>query len=116
MTGREICGPTRAEFFPMWMHLPGLITLALSVPTPADTTMVKAELIAADRTLAQQAARGGSEFVLKALDPNAAVLLPGQPVLRGAAGSRAAFFARYDRPSTFSWRPVHAVASADGRF
>ena len=100
----------------MWMHIPLLITVALTGGAPADSTTVKAELVAADQTLAQQAARGGSEVVLKALDPNAAVLFPGQPVLRGATGSRAAFIARYEKPSTFSWRPVHAVASTDGRF
>ncbi|MEO8577469.1 MAG: nuclear transport factor 2 family protein, partial [Gemmatimonadales bacterium] len=112
--------------FPMWMHIPVLITLALpgtspgtspgASPAKSDTTAVKAELMAADRALAQLAARGGAEVVLRALDPRAAVLFPGQPVLRGAAESRAPFIARYSKPSTFAWRPVHAVAGVDGRF
>jgi ketosteroid isomerase-like protein len=100
----------------MWLHIPLLITLAGSVSATTDTTTVKAELMAADAALSRQASSGGSEVVLKALDPGAAVLFPGQPVLRGQAESRAPFIARYGKPSTFSWRPVHAVASTDGMF
>ena len=99
----------------MWMHIPLLITLTASVTAGSDTTTVKAKLIAADMALSRQASRSGQEVVLAALDPGAAVLFPGQPVLR-AAESRAPFMARYEKPSTFSWRPVHAVASTDGLF
>jgi len=101
----------------MWMHIPLLVTLAVpgSRPAIADTTKVKAELIAADLALAK-ASRDGPEVVLSALEPGAAVLFPGHPVLKGAAESRAPFVARYSRPSTFAWQPAHAVASTDGRF
>ena len=102
----------------MWISIPFLITLALPAPSSAvaDTTTTKEELMAADLALSRQSATEGTAAVLRALDPGAAVLFPGQPVLRGAAGSRTAFIARYEKPSTFSWRPVHAVASTDGRF
>ncbi|MEO8193283.1 MAG: hypothetical protein ABI681_05495 [Gemmatimonadales bacterium] len=82
----------------------------------ADTTATKSALLAADRALARQTAKEGPKAVLHALEPGAAVLFPGQPVLRGASGSATSFIARYSRPSTYSWRPVHAVASTDGRF
>lgn len=102
----------------MWIFIPLAIALALpDAPSgAADTTTVKAELMAADLALSRQAASEGSEAVLRVLDPGAAVLIPGQPVLRGAAGSRKAFTGRYAKPSTFTWRPVHAVASTDGLF
>lgn len=95
-----------------------MIASALPGPSPVktDTATVKAQLMAADLALGRRSSSGGSEVVLRALEPGAAVLLPGQPVLRGAAESRAPFIARYSRPSTFTWQPVHAVASADGRF
>jgi ketosteroid isomerase-like protein len=80
-----------------------------------DTSETKAALMASDRALADHVATDGAQAFLAALDPGAAVLFPGQPILRGRASEKA-FLARYSSPSTFSWSPVHAVASTDGRF
>lgn len=82
----------------------------------ADTTVTKAAVMAADRALADRVAKHGPQVFLAALDPGAAVLFPGQPILRGRSGAQKAFLARYASPSSFSWGPVHAVASTDGRF
>jgi ketosteroid isomerase-like protein len=81
-----------------------------------DTSETKAAVMAADRALADLVAKDGAQAFLAALDPGAAVLFPGQPILRGRVGSQKAFLARYASPSAFSWSPVHAVASTDGRF
>ncbi|MEO7367627.1 MAG: hypothetical protein ABIZ36_06705 [Gemmatimonadaceae bacterium] len=86
-----------------------------TAPKPVDSAAVKASLMAADQALADRAANDGAEAFIAALDPSAAVLFPGQPILRAPA-SRKAFVARYGSPSTYSWRPVHAVASTDGKF
>jgi ketosteroid isomerase-like protein len=86
-----------------------------SVKSP-DTTATKAAILSADRALAAQAAQNGAGAFLDALDPNAAVLFPGQPILKGAAAARTALIARYGSPSSYSWNPVHAVASTDGKF
>ena len=80
----------------------------------ADTATTKAAVLAADRNLAARVASRGVEAFLFALDSNAAVLFPGQPILRGAAGARTAFMSRYGAPSRFTWNPVHAVVSTDG--
>ncbi|HMA21371.1 MAG TPA: nuclear transport factor 2 family protein, partial [Gemmatimonadaceae bacterium] len=82
----------------------------------ADTTATKAALIAADRELAKAATRDGAEAFLRALTPDAAVLFPGQSILEGASAANDAFLARYGSPSSYSWNPVHALASADGKF
>ena len=102
-------------------HTPAKIFLLLFlVAAPAgaqtrDTAATKASVLAADRNLARAASRTGAEAFLRALEPGAAVLIPDQPILKGAAGSRAAFLARYGAPSSYSWAPAHAVASRDGR-
>ena len=80
-----------------------------------DTAATKASVLAADRNLARAASRTGAEAFLRALEPGAAVLIPDQPILKGPAGSRAAFLARYGAPSSYTWVPTHAVASRDGR-
>lgn len=102
------------------MILRSLLVLALFssrlVAQRADTTATKAALIAADRTLAKATARDGPEAFLRALTPEAAVLFPGQPILEGASAAHDAFIARYGSPSSYSWNPVHALASADGKF
>jgi len=101
--------------------MPAKISLALVLITaPAgaqtrDTAATKASVLAADRNLAKAVARSGGEAFLRALEPGAAVLIPEQPILKGPAGSRSAFIARYGAPSTYSWAPTHAVASRDGR-
>ena len=81
-----------------------------------DTTVTKAAVMAADRALADRVAKDGPQAFLAALDPGAAVLFPGQPILRGRVGSERPFLARYSSPSSFSWSPVHAVVGTDGRF
>jgi len=80
-----------------------------------DTAAVKAQVIAADRDLASSTARNGPDVFLRALEPGAAVLFPGQPILRGADASRSAFIARYGGESSYSWTPAHAVVSTDGK-
>ncbi len=80
-----------------------------------DTAATKSAVMAADQALAKRVEKNGPEAFLATLDRSAAVLIPGQPIL-GSAGSRTAFLARYSSPSSYSWAPVHAVASTDGRF
>jgi ketosteroid isomerase-like protein len=93
-----------------------LIALLASVAiSQADTAMTKAAVLAADRALAAAVASKGAEAFLDALDPNAAVLFPGQPILKGASGARSAFLARYGAPSSLTWNPVHSIASTDGK-
>jgi len=89
---------------------------ATSAANAVDSTATKAALMAADQALADRAAKDGAQVFLLNLDPSAAVLFPGQPILRGRAQSQKAFVARYGSPSSYSWRPVHAVVSTDGRF
>lgn len=95
-------------------------TLSLSSLTAAaqkaDTAATKAAILAADRSLARHVEHTRAAAFLDALEPGAAVLFPDQPILRGAEGAREAFSARYRAPSSYSWRPTHAVASTDGRF
>ena len=102
------------------MILRSLLALSIfSSPLPAqrvDTTATKAALIAADRELAKATARDGAEAFLRALTPDAAVLFPGQPILEGASAAHDAFISRYSSPSSYSWNPVHALASVDGKF
>ena len=90
-------------------------TLNAAAPKPVDSVTAKASLMAADQSLADRAMKDGAQTFLATLDPSAAVLFPGQPILRGQS-SRKAFIARYASPSSYSWRPVHAVVSTDGRF
>ena len=93
-----------------------LILLLASVAfTQADTAATKSAILEADRSLAAAVASKGAQVFLDALAPDAAVLFPGQPILKGAAGARSAFLARYDAPSSLTWNPVHAVVSTDGR-
>ena len=89
-----------------------LVPLALLLAVQvADTTATKAALLAADRALPR------GDAILAWLEPGAAVLLPGQPILRGAGGARVALRDRYAAPGVrYSWTPLHAVASSDGRF
>jgi ketosteroid isomerase-like protein len=98
----------------------GLIVLAI-VSTAAgaqkpDTTATKAAVLAADRALAEKVGREGAGAFVDALDEHAAVLFPGQPILKGAKAARAAFLARYAAPSSYAWNPITAVAGNDGRF
>jgi ketosteroid isomerase-like protein len=93
-----------------------LILLFASVAfMQADTAATKAAILEADRSLAAAVSSKGAQVFLDALAPDAAVLFPGQPILKGAAGARSAFLARYDAPSSLTWSPVHAVVSTDGR-
>lgn len=79
-----------------------------------DTTATRASLRDADRGLAEAVASRGAAAFLEALEPDAAVLFPGQPILRGPGEARAPFAARYGSPSRYAWAPVHEVASTDG--
>lgn len=90
-------------------------TLNASAPKAVDSVAVKASLMAADQALSDRVTKDGAQAFLASLDPSAAVLFPGQPILRGQS-SRKAFMARYGSPSSYSWRPVHAVVSTDGKF
>jgi ketosteroid isomerase-like protein len=93
-----------------------LLAASLNAANGPDTTATKNAILAADRALAAQTARNGATAFIDALEPNAAVLFPGQPILKGASAARAPFVARYGAPSSYSWNPVHAVASTDGNF
>ncbi len=88
----------------------------LSVPATSDTTRTKVALLAADRALHRDVARRGEEAFLGALEEGAAVLMPFQPILRGASEAAPAMHARYDSPASYEWTPVHAVAAIGGRF
>lgn len=94
------------------------VALLFSAPVLAqtpDTASMKSQVLAADRALAASAARNGAAVFLGELQPGAAVLFPGQPILKGADGSRTAFLARYGGQSSYSWTPAHAVVSTDGK-
>jgi ketosteroid isomerase-like protein len=94
-----------------------LSTMSATVaPNTVDSVATKAAIMTADQDLADRAQKGGPQVFFSALDPAAAVLFPGQPILRGRAQSEKAFMARYVTPSSYSWRPVHAVVSTNGRF
>ncbi len=102
------------------MRIRALALLCLAaVPTAAqtvDTTATKLALIEADKALAGRDSTDGPKAFLAALEPEAAILIPGQPILKGRSGAEKAFVARYSSPSSFAWSPVHAVAGTDGRF
>ena len=77
-----------------------------------DTTSVKATLIAADR-----AAAAGEGALAKAMAPEAAVLVPGENVLRGTAAFAKVIPAMSRaRSGSVAWTPVHAVVARDGAF
>ena len=88
--------------------------LAAVIGSQVDTAATKAAILAADRDLARATAARGPAAFFEATDPNAAILIPGQPILR-AADARTALLARYAAPSSYTWTPVHAVASTDGK-
>lgn len=77
-----------------------------------DTTATKASLLSADRTAASSASA-----LRRAMSPAAAVLLPGENVLRGAAdwATRLTVLAKAPEGRA-AWTPVHAVVSRDGGF
>lgn len=108
-------GGTHGNVLPMTFAHVLLLAASLS-SAKSDTTATKNAILAADRALAAATARGGAAVFLDALGPNAAVLFPGQPILKGAAAARPALIARYGSPSSYSWNPVHAVAGTDGKF
>jgi ketosteroid isomerase-like protein len=62
-----------------------LILLLASVAfTQADTAATKSAILEADRSLAAAVASKGAQVFLDALAPDAAVLFPGQPILKGS--------------------------------
>jgi ketosteroid isomerase-like protein len=90
-----------------------ILFLLSAIVSQADTAATKAAVLAADRNLAAAvASRPGAFF--DALDSNAAVLIPGKPILR-ARDARTAVVARYGAPTSYSWTPAHAVVSNDGK-
>ena len=88
---------------------------AVSAAAPVDSVATKAALMAADQELSDRSQKDGPNVFLTALDNSASVLFPDQPIL-GAKAAAKPFLARYGAPSSFSWRPIHAVVSTDGRF
>src|SRR5919109_2369992 len=89
---------------------PRLLAVALVVADFAagrahaqDTTAPKAAMLAADSALAKAMKAEGPAAFLRALEPRAAVLFTGQPILRGAAEAHAPFTARYGALSSYSW-------------
>ena len=97
--------------------LVSLTAVAALCAQTQDTTATKASLLAADRDLARAVETRGPNAFLDALDPGAAVLLWGQPtILNGAPEARGPFRKRYSKPSAYTWRAAHALASTDGLF
>ena len=88
---------------------------AVTPTAPIDSTAVKAALMEADQALSDKVQNDGPRAFLGALDASAAVLFPGQPILSTRSAVKP-YLERYGTPSTFSWRPIHAVASTDGKF
>ena len=80
-----------------------------------DTSATKAEVLAADNQLARIVESNGAEAFLDALAPDAAVLMPFQPIMRGAQEARAAFVNRYELPSSYTWKATHVMVSTDGK-
>ncbi|HEX6574246.1 MAG TPA: nuclear transport factor 2 family protein [Gemmatimonadaceae bacterium] len=91
-----------------------ILSAAALASQQADSAATKAAILAADRNLAAAEASRGPEALIDVLDPSAAVLIPGQPILK-ASDARTALLARYTSPSRYTWTPVHAVASTDGK-
>lgn len=89
--------------------------IAVTPSTRADSVATKAALMAADQALADKVEKDGPRAFLTALDGSAAVLFPGQPILSGRQANKA-FLERYGSPSSFTWRPIHAVVSTEGMF
>ncbi|MEO8479961.1 MAG: DUF4440 domain-containing protein [Gemmatimonadota bacterium] len=83
---------------------------------PHDTTATKAALLAAERALAHAVENRGAQAFLDALAPDAAVLFSDQIILRGPDAVRAAYLARYDLPSHYTWMVDHVVVGIDGNF
>ena len=101
-----------------WFILFSTVTLLPTTRAHAqrtDTAATKTWLLAADRALAAAVADRGVAALLEALAPDAAVLIPGQPILRGVA-AEGPLTARYGAPSRLTFRPLAAVASADPSF
>jgi hypothetical protein len=88
---------------------------AVTAPAPVDSVAAKSALMEADQALADKTQKEGARAFLSAADGSAALLIPGQPILAVRSGSKA-FMSRYASPSSYSWRPIHAVVSTDGRF
>ncbi len=96
----------------------GSLLVLLGAPAHAqrsDTAATKAWLLAADRTLAAAVAERGIEALVHVLTPEAAVLIPGHPVLSGSE-AEAPLVARYGGRSRTTWRVAAAVASTDPIF
>lgn len=94
-----------------------MLALASSVRAQTvDTTVTKAAVLAADAALARQLETVGPEALIAILEPNAAVLMAEQPILRGPEQARSPLMKRYGRPSKYTWHAMHAVASTDGAF
>ena len=100
----------------MLISVLALLSTLNAVTTPViDTAATKAALMTADQALADKTQKDGPRVFLDALDGAAALLFPGQPILAARQASKP-FIARYGSPSSFSWRPIHAVVSTDGKF
>ncbi len=81
----------------------------------ADTTSTKAWLLAADRALAADVAARGAGALIDALSADAAVLIPGSPILRGHDADQP-YLARYGGGARHGWHVLAAVASSDPAF
>jgi len=88
----------------------------LSAQNAPDARAVRAGLRAADESFAARAARLGlAEGLAAALAEDAAVLLPGRPIVRGREAARAALSSDSGTASAMqTWRPIRADVSADG--
>lgn len=93
-----------------------LLTAAALPAQRTDTTSAKASLMNADAALARIVASRGAGAILEAFASAAAIEFPGPQIFRDAVQARETYLARYSAPSTYTWRPVHAVVSSDGNF
>ena len=90
-----------------------ILGAALPVALAAqDTTATKASLLSADRS-----ASSSEAGLRRAMSSGAALLLPGENVLRGAAAWEARLAVLATAPEgRAAWTPIHAVVSRDGGF
>ena len=93
-----------------------MLAPSFSLAQRVDTTATKASLLAADAALSTQLETVGPQALVNLLEPNAAVLMVEQPILRGPGEARAPLMKRYGLPSKYRWHAMHAVASIDGNF
>src|SRR5690242_10762125 len=95
-----------------------LVLLLIAAPLAAqvDTTATKASLLAADNALNVRIQDGSEVPLLQIADSNAAILIPGQPIMKAVDAQKVWHDRYFAKGNQYEWRAVHAIASADGQF